>query len=244
MINFGYYYYCTIAGHIRCVYRGGEGGNAPSERMGENPRALSRRAAAPPSTADPFAGSDSSADRTVRRAARHGGGVKLLLRCLQSIQCQYYLVFGVVKTVPLCSLSRDCASRSVPALSLCRSLCLSLSLSLSAPRHRFVIFIIVFIHSSSPLAIQRLNNNMANGHRYIYILHLLSLRSSLITYTTRSHARGACVSSSPNSSLLARTLFAFPSALFDMKIRITRESTTRFLLCFSMSLSLSFFLDD
>lgn len=130
MINFGYYYYCTIAGHIRCVYRGGEGGNAPSERMGENPRASSRRAAAPPSTADPFAGSDSSADRTVRRAARHGGGVKLLLRCLQSIQCQYYLVFGVVKTVPLCSLSRDCASRSVPALSLCRSLCLSLYLFL------------------------------------------------------------------------------------------------------------------
>lgn len=84
----------------------------------------------PPSTADPFAGSDSSADRTVRRAARHGGGVKLLLRCLQSIQCQYYLVFGVVKTVPLCSLSRDCASRSVPALSLCRSLCLSLFLPL------------------------------------------------------------------------------------------------------------------
>lgn len=29
-------------------------------------------------------------------------GVKLLLKCLQSIQCQYYLVFGVVyKTVPL-----------------------------------------------------------------------------------------------------------------------------------------------
>lgn len=105
-------------------------GNAPSERMGENPRASSRRAAAPPSTADPFAGSDSSADRTVRRAARHGGGVKLLLRCLQSIQCQYYLVFGVVKTVPLCSLSRDCASRSVPALS---TLSLSLSLSLFLP---------------------------------------------------------------------------------------------------------------
>lgn len=39
-----------------------------------------------------------------------------------------------------------------------------------------------------------------------------------------------------------RTLFAFPSALFDMKIRITRESTTRFLLCFfyvSFSLILS-----
>lgn len=105
--------------------------------MGENPRASSRRAAAPPSTADPFAGSDSSADRTVRRAARHGGGVKLLLRCLQSIQCQYYLVFGVVKTVPLCSLSRDCASRSVPALSLCRSLCLSLSFCPSSPLRHF-----------------------------------------------------------------------------------------------------------
>lgn len=161
----------------------------------------------PPSTADPFAGSDSSADRTVRRAARHGGGVKLLLRCLQSIQCQYYLVFGVVKTVPLCSLSRDCASRSVPALSLCRSLCLSLSLYLFLP----LVTASSFSSSSSfthhhPLAIQRLNNNMANGHRYIYILHLLSLRSSLITYTTRSHARGACVSSSPNSSLLAHPL--------------------------------------
>lgn len=35
------------------------------------------------------------------QAVRHGGGVvKLLLKCLQSIQCQYYLVFGVV-TVPL-----------------------------------------------------------------------------------------------------------------------------------------------
>lgn len=41
-------------------------------------------------------------DRTIR----HGGGVKLLLRCLQSIQCQYYLVFGVVKTVPLQSFAR------------------------------------------------------------------------------------------------------------------------------------------
>lgn len=102
--------------------------------MGENPRASSRRAAAPPSTADPFAGSDSSADRTVRRAARHGGGVKLLLRCLQSIQCQYYLVFGVVKTVPLCSLSRDCASRS-PSLPS-HFVALFVSLSLSAPRHR------------------------------------------------------------------------------------------------------------
>lgn len=48
------------------------------------------------------------------RAVRHGSGVvKLLLRCLQSIQCQYYLVFGVVKTVPLCNLSQDCdASRT------------------------------------------------------------------------------------------------------------------------------------
>jgi len=34
------------------------------------------------------------------------GGIKLLLRCLQSIQCQYYLVFGVVKTVPLQSFAR------------------------------------------------------------------------------------------------------------------------------------------
>lgn len=195
--------------------------------MSEWEKTRERRVVEPPpplSTADPFAGSD-SADRTVRRAARHGGGVKLLLRCLQSIQCQYYLVFGVVKTVPLCSLSRDCASRSVPALSLCRSLCLSLSISFcpSSPlRH--------FHHRlpfapSSPLAIQRLNNNMANGHRYIYILHLLSLRSSLITYTARSHARGACVSPSPNSSSL-RALFRLPLfALFDMKIRITREST-------------------
>lgn len=67
----------------------------------------SRRTASTPSssTADPFAGND-SANRTVRRAARHGGGVKLLLRCLQSIQCQYYLVFGVVKTVPLQSFAR------------------------------------------------------------------------------------------------------------------------------------------
>lgn len=35
-------------------------------------------------------------------------GVKLLLKCLQSIQCQYYLVFGVVfiKTVPLQSFEQ------------------------------------------------------------------------------------------------------------------------------------------
>lgn len=39
-------------------------------------------------------------------ALRYDGGVKLLLRCLQSIQCQYYLVFGVVKTVPLQSFAR------------------------------------------------------------------------------------------------------------------------------------------
>lgn len=50
------------------------------------------------------------------RTVRHDGGVvKLLLRCLQSIQCQYYLVFGVVKTVPLCNLSRDCDA-SLPSL--------------------------------------------------------------------------------------------------------------------------------
>lgn len=105
------------------------GERAPSERMGENPESVESSSRRPLRRRIRFAGSD-SADRTVRRAARHGGGVKLLLRCLQSIQCQYYLVFGVVKTVPLCSLSRDCASRSVPAHSLCRSLCLSLSLFL------------------------------------------------------------------------------------------------------------------
>lgn len=110
------------------------------ERMGENPFRVRRVVELPPSTADPFAGSD-SADRTVRRAARHGGGVKLLLRCLQSIQCQYYLVFGVVKTVPLCSLSRDCASRSIPALSLCHSLFCPL-----------VITSLSFSFSSSPLS--------------------------------------------------------------------------------------------
>lgn len=33
-------------------------------------------------------------------------GVKLLLKCLQSIQCQYYLVFGVVKIVPLQSFKK------------------------------------------------------------------------------------------------------------------------------------------
>lgn len=44
------------------------------------------------------------------RMVQHGGGVKLLLRCLQSIQCQYYLVFGVVKTVPLQSFARLRAS--------------------------------------------------------------------------------------------------------------------------------------
>lgn len=40
------------------------------------------------------------------RRVWHGGSVKLLLKCLQSIQCQYYLVFGVVKTVPLQSFAR------------------------------------------------------------------------------------------------------------------------------------------
>lgn len=51
------------------------------------------------------------------RTIRHGGGVKLLLRCLQSIQCQYYLVFGVVKTVPLQSFARLRASVPPPLLS-------------------------------------------------------------------------------------------------------------------------------
>lgn len=46
----------------------------------------------------------------------------------------------------------------------------------------------VFATFSSRL--KRLNNNMANGHRYIYIyiLHLLSLRSFLITYTACARA--------------------------------------------------------
>jgi len=103
------------------------------------------------------------------RTGRHGGGVKLLLRCLQSIQCQYYLVFGVVKTVPLQSFARlraSPASSPPPLLSLLQKM---------PPRHFFPRF-------------KRLNNNMANGHRYIYIyiLHLLSLRSFLITYN-RAH---------------------------------------------------------
>lgn len=154
----------------------------------------------PPSTADPFAGSD-SADRTVRRAARHGGGVKLLLRCLQSIQCQYYLVFGVVKTVPLCSLSRDCASRPVPALSLCRSLCLSLSLFLS------LVTASSFSSSSS----------FTHHHPWRYNGSTTTWRTVIDTYTyciysvyvvplllipRVPHARGACVSPSPNSSSL------------------------------------------
>lgn len=107
-------------------------------------------------------------------ALRHGGGVKLLLRCLQSIQCQYYLVFGVVKTV-LCSLSRDYASRSV-----------LLPLPLSPLRRPGSHSIASFFRECA-FATQRLNNDMANGHRYIYILHLLSLRSSLIVYL-----HGAC----------------------------------------------------
>lgn len=92
--------------------------------------------------ADPFAGSD-SADRTVRRAARHGGGgVKLLLRCLQSIQCQYYLVFGVVKTVPLQSFARLRVSfPSLPSQSTFPS-------SLPVPR-RYPIIIIVLIITPS-----------------------------------------------------------------------------------------------
>lgn len=103
----------------------------------------SRRTAATPSssTADPFAGND-SANRTVRRAARHGGGVKLLLRCLQSIQCQYYLVFGVVKTVPLQSFARlRVPFRPCP-------LTLSFPTSLPVPRHHSIIIIIIFIITS------------------------------------------------------------------------------------------------
>lgn len=110
------------------------------------------------------------------RTVRHGGGiVKLLLRCLQSIQCQYYLVFGVVKTVPFCNLSRDC--NTSPTFHFSPSLFSHISAS---PKNVFATF---------SLRLKRLNN-MANGHRYIYIyiLHLLSLRSSLITYTACARA--------------------------------------------------------
>lgn len=102
-------------------------------------------------------------DRTVR----HGGGVKLLLRCLQSIQCQYYLVFGVVKTVPLQSFARLRFPRSVP-------LSLLTSLPQKMPRHSF-----------------RDPNGSTTWRTVIdtYILHLLSLRSSLIIYNACARAR-------------------------------------------------------
>lgn len=96
-------------------------------------------------------------DRTIR----HGGGVKLLLRCLQSIQCQYYLVFGVVKIVPLQSFARLRAF-PIPFLH---------PFHRRSPRNT----IAAFLSSATQTA-----QHMANGHTYI--LHLLSLRSSLIIY--------------------------------------------------------------
>lgn len=106
-------------------------------------------------------------DRTVR----HGGGVKLLLRCLQSIQCQYYLVFGVVKTVPLQSFARLRALSPFPTL---HPFFLSSLLPKMPPRHFF-----------------RDPNGSTTWRTVIdtYILHLLSLRSFLIIYIARARAR-------------------------------------------------------
>lgn len=100
--------------------------------------------------------------RTQDRTVRHGGGVKLLLKCLQSIQCQYYLVFGVVKTVPLQSFARLRASSPVPSLP---------SFNIVAPENALAAF-------SRP-RLKRLNN-IANGHRYtniycIYSVYVVSL---------------------------------------------------------------------
>lgn len=102
------------------------------------------------------------------RTIRHGGGVKLLLRCLQSIQCQYYLVFGVVKTVPLQSFARLRASVPPPLLS-----------SLSQKSRRGIFFF------CDP------NGSTTTWRTVIdtYILHLLSLRSFLIIYIARARAR-------------------------------------------------------
>lgn len=103
------------------------------------------------------------------RTIRHGGGVKLLLRCLQSIQCQYYLVFGVVKTVPLQSFARLRAS--VPSTPFI------VALPKEPPRH--------FFFFCDP------NGSTTTWRTVIdtYILHLLSLRSSLIIYIARARAR-------------------------------------------------------
>lgn len=103
------------------------------------------------------------------RTIRHGGGVKLLLRCLQSIQCQYYLVFGVVKTVPLQSFARLRASVPPPLLS-----------SLSQKSRRGIFFFFCDPNGSTTTWRTVIDT---------YILHLLSLRSSLIIYIARARAR-------------------------------------------------------
>lgn len=99
----------------------------------------------------------------------HGGGVKLLLKCLQSIQCQYYLVFGVVKTVPVQSFARM--------------------------RYPFCL-LISFCYIPAPNYLRNKNGPTTTWRTVIdtYILHLLSLRSFLITYTAR--ARTVCHPSS------------------------------------------------
>jgi len=94
------------------------------------------------------------------------GGIKLLLRCLQSIQCQYYLVFGVVKTVPLQSFAR-LRFPFRPSTPIITASFLALRSKMS---------------SVATFATQ---NGSTTSRTVIdtYILHLLSLRSFLIIYT-------------------------------------------------------------
>lgn len=133
------------------------------------------------------------------RRVWHGGSVKLLLKCLQSIQCQYYLVFGVVKTVPLQSFAR------LRAFPLFRPFTPFIAALLQKNKRLDGIFFF--------LRPKRLNNNMANGHRYIYILHLLSLRSSLITYIARARAR---------FTLCGSPSFIYPSSFLPLiKVKIS-----------------------
>lgn len=92
-------------------------------------------------------------DRTDGTIWHGGGGVKLLLRCLQSIQCQYYLVFGVVKTVPVQSFAR---------------------------MREFILPPYLFLLFPCPKYLHDTNGPTTTTWRTVidtYILHLLSLRS-------------------------------------------------------------------
>lgn len=135
------------------------------------------------------------------RRVWYGGSVKLLLRCLQSIQCQYYLVFGVVKTVPMQSFAR---LRAFPLFRPFTPFIAALLQKTNASMAFFFFF-----------ATQTAQQHGERSSIHIYILHLLSLRSSLITYIARARAR---------FTLCGSPSFTYPSSFLPLiKVKVSRS---------------------